>query len=184
MAAGVFGAVALTRIDLGAPAMAVLLPAALFVGGAVMLWQFRRRDWKPTESVDAPVATLVCAYACMIVFGLPILERSRPASQIGRWIAKHASNSDAVALYRLDRFRATTRYYAARPIARIDDVESLRTFVMQPGRAYVVMLRDDFEQVRAAGIQISEVLARRAVVATSGKGLRRQHWGSIVIAAE
>lgn len=180
---GVAGANALTRIDLGLSSAAFLLPAALIVGGGLLAVDTWRRRGVPPRSLDIPIATLLAAYSCMVLLGLPVLERARPASDVGRWIAKHVPLTDRVVLYRLDRFHASTRYYAQRPITPLDDAEDVRNLIDGTKRAYIVMLRDDFDTLRSQGIVMVDVFTRRIVVGTSGKGFRRQHWGSIVIAA-
>ena len=179
---GVAGAIALTRIDLGLTSAAFALPFVLVSGGTVMRWQLRGRRWVPRRLMSVPLATLLLTYTGLVALGLPVLERSRPGSSVGRWIAKHVQPGEPVALYRLERFRASTRYYAGRPIGALDDLSSLREFLEVGGQKYVVMLRSDFDEARSAGVPIIDVFARSIVVRTSGKGFRRQHWGHIVIA--
>ncbi|HYT76010.1 MAG TPA: hypothetical protein VEL79_14745, partial [Vicinamibacterales bacterium] len=88
----------------------------------------------------------------------------------------------AVGLYSLERWRASLRYYLGRPIARLDTPDDLAAFVSAHHPAYVVLRRHDFETLRAAGVPLREVLRHRAVIGTSGNGVRRQVWGYVVVA--
>ena len=56
-------------------------------------------------------------------------------------------------------------------------------FVTAHVPAYVVMRRKDLERFQAAGAPLHEVMRRRAVMGTSGHGLRRQRWGYLVVAS-
>jgi hypothetical protein len=47
---------------------------------------------------------------------------------------------------------------------------------------YVVLRRQEYETLRQGGAPIREVMRHRAVVGTSGKGLRRQRWGYLIVA--
>jgi hypothetical protein len=44
------------------------------------------------------------------------------------------------------------------------------------------MLDEDFRRLCAEGISLRAVAERPAVTGTTGKGLRRQKWGAIVVA--
>ena len=44
------------------------------------------------------------------------------------------------------------------------------------------LLRTDYEELRQAGVPVSVLLRRRAVVKTTGRGLRKQHWDFLVVA--
>ena len=44
------------------------------------------------------------------------------------------------------------------------------------------MLDEDFNRLRQEGINLRAVSERPAVVGTTGRGLRRQKWGSLIVA--
>jgi hypothetical protein len=44
------------------------------------------------------------------------------------------------------------------------------------------MQMDDYERLRAEGIDLEWVSERPAVVGTTGRGLRRQRWGTLLVA--
>ena len=44
------------------------------------------------------------------------------------------------------------------------------------------MLDEDFARLRKDGINLRAVSERPAVIGTTGKGLRRQKWGALVVA--
>ena len=47
---------------------------------------------------------------------------------------------------------------------------------------YVLMLGEDFATLRDHGVNLRCVSERPAVVGTSGRGLRKQKWGALVVA--
>ena len=64
------------------------------------------------------------------------------------------------------------------PLHSVDDV---RAFFEAAPTAKVLMLRDDYLVMRNAGLDVREVAARRAIVGRTGKYLRRQIWGRLVV---
>ena len=181
IAGGAISAVALFRIDLGLDSRAALLPAALALGGIGLLVQIRRHQWSVPASAMTPVFTLLAAYAVVVQLGFPLLESSRPTRPLGRWIACHTAAGIAVGIYGLDNWRASIRYYTDHPVTRLNSLEDVRAFLEQEPTAKVLMLRDDYRAMRQAGLEIREVAARRAIVGNTGKYLRRQIWGRLVV---
>jgi hypothetical protein len=43
------------------------------------------------------------------------------------------------------------------------------------------MLRRDYHALRDRGVPVYPIIAHRAVVGTTGKGLRKQRWGYLVV---
>jgi len=73
------------------------------------------------------------------------------------------------------------RYYLNHPIQRLETVDEVSAFLARPEPVYVVMLRRDYVALRNAGVPVHLLSAHRAVVGTSGRGLRRQRWGYLVV---
>jgi len=46
----------------------------------------------------------------------------------------------------------------------------------------VLMQMEDYERLRAEGIDLECVSERPAVVGTTGRGLRKQRWGTLLVA--
>lgn len=182
--AGSFGSVYLFDLNLALPFEAILLPIALLAGGIALMAACARRGWRPPRTALIPVMMLLVVYVVTVQVGYPVFEATRPTSLVGRTIRRLAGPRDLVGLYRLERWRASLRYYAGRPVASLDDEQDVRAFLADSRRAFIVLRRRDFDALVAAGLPLREVSRRPAVIGTSGRGLRRQVWGYLVIAAE
>jgi len=179
---GSFGGVALAHLNLALSAWALVLPFAIFAGGVALLFQSERIGWRVPAGVGVLVVMLLVSYATIVAVGFPALEQVRPTARVARQLARVASSSAPVGLYQLERWRGSLRYYLNRPIQRLETVDEVSAFLSRPEPVYVVMLRRDFLELRAAGAPVHLVTAHRAVVGTSGHGLRRQRWGFLVVA--
>jgi hypothetical protein len=181
---GGVAAATLFRIDLGLDSRADVLPVALALGGVVLLLQMVRRRFLVVPSITAPVATLLTVYLAVIFLGIPILERSRPTAPLGRWISRHTKTTDAIGAYGLEDWRASIRYYSDRRVVPLRQPEDVRAFFNQSRSSYVMMLRLDYDDLRAAGLGLIEVSRRRAIVGRTGKYVRRQVWGDLLIVTD
>ena len=179
---GSFGGVYLSKIDLALPPSALLLPLALFAGGVALMFQAERRRWGVPAGAGVLVTMLLVCYSTVVVVGFPVLEQVRPTAQVARILARSTPVAAPVALYRLERWRASLRYYLNRPVQRLETIDEARTFLQQPNPVYVVMLRRDYLELRHQNIPVYLMTAHRAVVGTTGRGLRRQRWGFLVVA--
>lgn len=178
---GTFALVALFYINLNLGAWTAALPLVCVFGGVALLWQMGRRQWRVPQSSMSLVGTLVIAFAVIVHLGFPLLESSRPTRPLGRWVAAHSARGIAVGSYGLDDWTASIRYYSDRPVERLrtfDDV--LRFFEANP-TAKALMVYPDYRAMRDAGLDLEAVAARRAIVGRSGKFLRRQIWGQLVV---
>jgi 4-amino-4-deoxy-L-arabinose transferase-like glycosyltransferase len=178
---GSFGGVYLSKIDLALPSAALLLPLAVFGGGVGLLFQAERRGWRVPVSAGVLVTALLVSYATVDVVGFPALERVRPTARVARVLARSTTPSTPVGIYRLERWRGSLRYYLNRPLQRMETVEEVQAFLSQPQPVCVVMLRRDYLELRAQNVAGYLVTAHRAVVGTTGHGLRKQRWGFLVI---
>jgi 4-amino-4-deoxy-L-arabinose transferase-like glycosyltransferase len=179
---GSFGGVYLSKIDLALPAAALLLPLALFAGGVGLMFQAERRGWGVPAGTGVLVTTLLVCYATVVVVGFPALEQVRPMARVARILARSTPPAAPVGLYRLERWRGSLRYYVNRPVQRLETIDEARVFLQQPNQVYVVMLRRDYFELRNQHIPVHLMTAHRAVVGTTGRGLRKQRWGFLVVA--
>jgi hypothetical protein len=124
---------------------------------------------------------LLVVYMVTVAVGYPALENAHPTSLVARRIRSVAAPDAAVGLYQLERWRSSLRYYLEKPVKRLDDEGELRQF-LAGGPAYVVLRRREYDALRAAGVPLHEVMRHRAVIGTTGTGLRRQQWGYLVVA--
>jgi len=178
---GSFGGVYLSKIDLALPATALVLPLALFAGGVGLMFQAERRHWGVPVGTGVLVTTLLVCYATVVVVGFPALEQARPMARVARILARSTPTAAPVALYRLERWRGSLRYYLNRPVKRLEAIDEARAFLQQPEQVYVVMLRRDYVELRNQHIPVYLMTAHRAVVGTTGRGLRKQRWSFLVV---
>ncbi|HTM23579.1 MAG TPA: glycosyltransferase family 39 protein [Vicinamibacterales bacterium] len=180
---GSFGSVYLFDLGLELPGIAIALPLALLSGGIALMAASARRDWRVPRTALMPVLALLAAYLVTVGVGYPVLEYTRPTALVGRRLHWLAPADAPVALYSLERWRASLRYYLGRPIVSIDTREDLTAFLARERPAFVVLRRHEYLALRAAGFPLHELIRRPAVVGTTGTGLRRQRWGYIVVAS-
>jgi 4-amino-4-deoxy-L-arabinose transferase-like glycosyltransferase len=181
IAGGSFAGVYLSEIDLALPPTALLLPVAILAGGVGLLFQSERLRWHVPAGTGVLVAALLVSYATVEVVGYPALERVRPTRRVARVLARSTSPSSLVALYKLERWRGSLRYYLNRPLQRVETVDEVQAFLAEPQQVFVVMFRRDYLELRRQNIPVYLMTAHRAVVGTTGRGLRKQRWGFLVV---
>jgi 4-amino-4-deoxy-L-arabinose transferase-like glycosyltransferase len=181
--AGSFGCVYLFDLGLDLPWIAIALPLALLCGGIALMSASAAREWQVPRTALIPVLMLLVVYLVTVGVGYPALEHTRPTAIVAKRLRWFAAPQSPVALYELERWRASLRYYLGRPIARLDTPEDLAAFIADHRPAYVVLRRQDYLAQRAAGLPLYEVIRRPAVFGTTGTGLRRQRWGYLVVAS-
>lgn len=181
IAGGAFASVYIWKLDLGLPPVAILLPLALMAGGIALMFQSWQIEWRVPRNATAVIAMLLVSYSTVVVAGYPALEEMRPTAQVAAQLGDAMGGDAPVALYQLERWRGSLRYYLNRPIQRLETVEQARAFFNQPGTVYGIMLHRDYLELRKQQVQVHPMIAHRAVVGTKGKGLRKQEWGYIVV---
>jgi len=178
---GSFGGVALAHLNLSLSPWAFVLPLAVFAGGVALLFQSERLGWRVPAGIGALVVALLVSYATVVAVGFPALEQVRPTARVARQLARMASPTAPVGLYQLERWRGSLRYYLNRPIQRLETIDDVSAFLSRPEPVYVVMVRRDYLDLKERGVPVHALMAHRAVVGTSGRGLRRQRWGFLVV---
>jgi hypothetical protein len=171
----------LFQIDLGVTAGAITLPAALAAGGLLLALQMYRRGGQLPQSALIPIVMLLSVYGSVLTFGLPVLQQARRTAAVGRWIREHSAAGTPVGIVGLEKWRASLRYYADRPLTPLGEVEDVTAFFAQQPRAYVLMLRRDYRALRSRGVGVHAVGSQSMVVGNSGKYIRRQLWDRIVV---
>ena len=179
---GGFAGVVLFDLNLNLPPIAVLLPNLFVVGGAALLFQAYRAGWRVPSTAVVLVTTMVGAYALLVVIGLPVLEQTRPTAIVARRLHRLGGPGTPVGIYRLERWRASVRYYLGRPVDRLETPDDVRTFLAIDRPVYVVMIRREYEQLLRLGLPVHMIMRRPAVTGTVGGGvLRKQRWGFLVV---
>ena len=148
-----------------------------------MTVQIARSGWRPPVFGLALIAPLVCAYGTIVAAGFPVIDQTRPTPSIARWMTQTSPGStEPIALYRLSRWKASLRFYSGRKVATVENVEELQRFLGEHPAASVVLVERDSRRLAEAGIVLTTVYKREAVLGTEGRGLRRQQWGPVVVA--
>lgn len=181
--AGSFTSVYMFELDLELPESAIILPIVLTLGGVALLAAIAAAGWRVPTAPVSPVVTLLAVYAIVVMVGYPTLEHTRPTALIARTLRHRTDPAAPAALYNLEQWRASLRYYAARPLAKLSTPEELSAFAAsQPRPIYVFMIRRDYRKLRK-GLGLREVFRCRAVVGTTRTrgGLRRQQWDDLII---
>lgn len=175
------GAYTLFDLGLDLPAAAIVIPISLAAGGAALaVVTFRQRVVSPTLFTSLLVALLVI-YACIAAIGLPVLESTRPTAAVAAGLRPKLAANERVGLYRLEKWRFSLRYYLEHPVSRLQNSGEVKEFLNNKG-GYILMFDEDFTRLRNDGVKLRSVDERRAVTGTTGKGLRRQKWGALVVA--
>lgn len=180
---GIITGVFLFHLNLGLSPVAALIPVALTAGSITLIVSTLRRRLAPPTSPAVPIVMLLILYGTVVLVGFPVLERTRPMAHVARALRAELNAGDQVGLYRLERWRASLRYYLMRPVERLEQPDAVDRFLTRNPHAYIVMLQDDYENLRHAGARLRIVTARPAVVGTSGWALRRQRWSNLVVAS-
>jgi 4-amino-4-deoxy-L-arabinose transferase-like glycosyltransferase len=181
--AGAFIAVYIFELGLELPESAILLPIALGAGGTAMLERAARFQWRLPPNPIVLVTTLLSVYTIVVAVGLPTLEHVRPTALVARTLRTHAPPDAPAAIYRLEQWRASLRYYAERPLAGLSTSPEVTAFLADAEARYIIMRRRDYRAIRNEGFKLREVFRCRAVVGTRrvGGGLRQQEWGELMI---
>jgi 4-amino-4-deoxy-L-arabinose transferase-like glycosyltransferase len=181
VAVGAFAGVSLFNLGLDLPSAALVMPISLAAGGLLVLVTIIRRRAVSPVLFGSLVATLLLIYACVAAIGLPVLERTRPTAVVAETLRPKLAADAEVGLYRLEKWRFSLRYYLERPVNRLQNPADVQEFLTRKG-GYVLMLDEDFARLRGEGMKLRSVAERPAVTGTTGKGLRRQKWGTLVVA--
>jgi 4-amino-4-deoxy-L-arabinose transferase-like glycosyltransferase len=179
--AGVVAGVSLFDLGLELPRAAILIPISLAAAGLVTEATILRRRAVSRALFGAVLAMLLVVYTCVLTMGLPLLERARPTAAVAQNLRPKLSTDDQIGLYRLEKWRFSLRYYLGRPVDRLQDPTDVRDFLAKKG-GYILMLDEDFARLRNDGVNLRAVSERPAVTGTTGRGLRRQKWGALVVA--
>ena len=120
-------------------------------------------------------------YSCTVVQGLPAFERAKPVRQLATWVVQNTEADDRVASYRMARWSGSWRFYVNRPSPVLETADQARAFFAGSGRAYCLMLEQDYEQLRKQGIPLKVIHQQEGLFTTTGRALahaagRRSGW--------
>ncbi len=161
----------LARVPLELPVAMRLLPIALLTAGIATIGQVARaRRLSPVPY--AAVAGLLAAYSVVIVVALPAFEQAKPTRRLAKIVAAAAQPDDYVAMFRLNRWSSSWRFYVARRTDNLETPADVRRFLARPGRHYCAMLRRDFDALVLEGIRLRVIHDQPGLFTTTGRSLR------------
>ncbi len=181
VAAGVVAGLSLFDLGLELPRAAIVIPASLVAGGLMLEAAIVRRKAVSPRLFGAMVVMLLVIYGSVLAIGIPLLERARPTAAIAENLRPKLSADDHIGLYRLEKWRFSLRYYLERPVSRLQEPQDVKDFLTTKG-GYILLLDEDFARLRNNGVNLRAVSERPAVTGTTGRGLRRQKWGALIVA--
>ena len=181
VAVGIVTGLSLFDLGLDLPRTALLIPASLAAGGVVLEATILGRKTVSPMVFSAVLVMLLVVYSCVLTIGLPLLERTRPTAAIAENLRPQLAPDDQVGLYRLEKWRFSLRYYLERPLSKLQEPSEVKEFLNKKG-SYILMSDEDLARLRKEGVNLRSVSERPAVTGTMGRGLRRQKWGSLVVA--
>jgi 4-amino-4-deoxy-L-arabinose transferase-like glycosyltransferase len=171
----------LPRANLSLPVTAFAVPVVLVLGAIVTIADLARRQWKPDRLAIPIVVTALAVYAAIVYVGLPAIERTRPVATIGRWLAPRVTPADIVALYRVERWKASLRYYSNHRVIFLHEPRAMRKALAGDRRVFCLMQEHEHRQLRREGISLDILYSAEGVTGTTGRGLRRQRWERMVL---
>jgi hypothetical protein len=181
VAVGAVAGFSLFDLGLELPRAAIVIPMSFVAGGLVLeATVLRRKSVSPTLFA-AVVVMLLVVYGSVAAIGLPVLDQARPTAAIAENLRLKLSDDDRIGLYRLEKWRFSLRYYLERPVSRLQGPQEVRDFLTNKG-GYILLLDEDFARLRDDGVNLRAVTKRPAVTGTTGRGLRRQKWGALIVA--
>lgn len=96
-------------------------------------------------------------------------------------MARHSAKDAPVGVYGLDDWRGSIRYYSGRRLIILHSEGELRQFLGRYPDAFALMLAKDFRGFKANGVPLRAMGGRRAIVGRTGKFIRKQLWGRVVV---
>jgi len=169
--AGVVLIPGLDRVPLDLPRTSRLLPIALIAAGLAMAGQIARQ-WRPSSIPFAPVAGLLAAYAVVITVGLPAFEQMKPTRRLAQVVAAEARPEDHVAMFRLNRWSSSWRFYVGRHSEALETPAELQRFFALPGRHYCAMMRRDYDRLTMEGMGLRVIHQEPGLFTTTGRAFR------------
>jgi 4-amino-4-deoxy-L-arabinose transferase-like glycosyltransferase len=181
VAAGAVAGLSLFDLGLDLPRSALLIPVSLGAAGLVLEVAILRQRAVSPMLFSSVLVMLLVAYGCALAIGVPVLEQARPTAAIAENLRPKLASNDQIGLYRLEKWRFSLRYYLERPLSRLQNPSDVKQFLTTRG-AYILLLDEDLARLRNEGVNLRAVSERPAVTGTTGRGLRRQKWGALIVA--
>jgi 4-amino-4-deoxy-L-arabinose transferase-like glycosyltransferase len=162
----------IARLDL--PPAAMIVPALVLVAGAFITARASLGNWPAPPVPWIALAACATMYVGIILWVMPALEQRKVVPDVARWVSSHAPADARVALYRLNRWSNTFRFYVDRHAPHLESVDEARAFFNEPDPFYCVMTGQIFDEFAAQGVPLQAVYEREGMWVTSGRALWRR----------
>ena len=174
MVAVAFGGGYLMIARLALPAAAIVVPLVMGLAGAAVSAQMNLSGGRPPRAPWIVIGAMTVTYAGLVFWVMPALEQRKVVPDLARWVAGHATASDRVASYRLNRWNTVFRFYVDRHVWMIDAPGEARTLFGGAEPFYCAMLAPAYEEFLAQGVPLRIVYQEEGMWATSGRALWRR----------
>jgi 4-amino-4-deoxy-L-arabinose transferase-like glycosyltransferase len=181
VAVGVVAGWSLFDLGFELPRAALIIPIALAACGLALEAAILTRRAVSPVLFAVVLVLLLGVYGSVLAIGMPVLERARPTAAVAQNLRPKLDADDQIGLYRLEKWRFSLRYYLERPVSRLQEPSDVKEFLNKKG-GYILILDEDLARLRKDGVNLRAVAERPAVTGTTGRGLRRQKWGSLIVA--
>lgn len=162
----------IARLDL--PAAAMVVPLVMLLAGAVVTGRASLGNWQAPAVPWITLAACVTMYVGIILWVMPALEQRKVVPDVARWVSSHAPDDARVALYRLNRWSNTFRFYVDRHTPHLESAAEARAFFNEAAPFYCVMTGQIFDEFAAQGVPLQAVYQREGMWVTSGRALWRR----------
>ena len=143
------------------------------------MWQRSHAKW--TRAWWPLVGALVLLYATAVQVGLPYLDSTRPGARLGMWLSTQVAPDDHIIIFKQGRWKASLRYYADHNVQQTTFDNELIDAWRMPKRVYGVMVEKDLQVLRDAGLPFRIVHTQPAAIGNTGKIIRTQIWGDVLV---
>jgi 4-amino-4-deoxy-L-arabinose transferase-like glycosyltransferase len=162
----------IARLDL--PAAAMIVPAVMLVAGGIITARASLGNWAAPPVPWIALAACTTMYVGIILWVMPALEERKVVPDVARWVSSHAPPDARVALYRLNRWSNTFRFYVDRHAPHLESVDEARAFFNEAEPFYCVMTGQIFDEFAAQGVPLQALYEREGMWVTSGRALWRR----------
>jgi hypothetical protein len=152
----------------------MMVPVVLIAAGVSLATTVNFGKTRVPAVPWAVFGALAVTYVAVILWVLPALEQRKVVPDVARWVSAHATSTDRIATYRLNRWNTAFRFYAARHVAMIDAEDQAMTLFNGAEPFYCTMLGSAYDELIAGGAPLRLAYEREGMWATSGRVLWRR----------
>jgi 4-amino-4-deoxy-L-arabinose transferase-like glycosyltransferase len=161
-------------VRLALPAPAIVVPIAVGLAGLSLTSSVTVGRQRLPSVPWVVLGAITVTYAGLVLWALPALEQRKVVPDVARWVATHASSTDRVSTYRLNRWNTAFRFYVDRHVAMIDAPDEALAMFAGTEKFYCTMMASAYDEFVARGAPLRILYEREGMLATSGRVLWRR----------